>query len=178
MTSISQATTCISQLFDDPCLSITPPNRRHLTSMADNQIPVDGSDSSLNNNGSAIPSPRSSTDSRSSTRNLRVSHMPAPNHQHRQSLSESLRGPPGSPRARRQPSLTQSAIQSLIDNPPPPKQSDPAFIGRDWREISIGELVSPDDLKFVELDTGIEDATNVSISMPAQSTLTNLIPRS
>ncbi|OGE58347.1 hypothetical protein PENARI_c001G03561 [Penicillium arizonense] len=135
--------------------------------MADNQIPTDGSDTSLNNNGSAIPSPRSSTDSRSSTRNLRVSHMPAPNHQHRQSLSESLRGPPGSPRARRQPSLTQSAIQSLIDNPPPPKQSDPAFIGRDWREISIGELVSPDDLKFVELDTGIEDATNVLIDSGA-----------
>jgi hypothetical protein len=45
-----------------------------------------------------------------------------------------------------------------------PKTTDPAFVGRDWREISIGELVSPDDLKFVELDTGIEDATNVSTS--------------
>lgn len=88
--------------------------------------------------------------------------MPPANHQHRQSLSETLRGPPGSPRTRRQPSLSQSAIQSLIDNPPPPKNVDPAFIGRDWREISIGELVSPADLQFVELDTGIEEATNVS----------------
>ena len=35
-------------------------------------------------------------------------------------------------------------------------------LGRDWRQISIGELVSPNDLRFVEIDTGIEDATNVS----------------
>jgi hypothetical protein len=50
----------------------------------------------------------------------------------------------------------------LIDNPPPPKNVDPAFIGRDWQQISIGELVSPEDLRFVEMDTGIEEATNVS----------------
>ncbi|KAJ5944367.1 hypothetical protein N7516_004535 [Penicillium verrucosum] len=75
--------------------------------------------------------------------------------------------PTGLPRARRQPSLPQSAIQSLIDNPPPSKTSDPAFVGRDWREISIGELVSPDDLKFVELDTGIEEATNILIDSGA-----------
>lgn len=135
--------------------------------MADSQLSREGSDTSLNasaehSNGSGVTSPRSSTDTRSRNQNqLRVSHMPPANHQHRQSLSETLRGPPGSPRNRRQPSLTQSAIQSLIDNPPPPKNVDPAFIGRDWREISIGELVSPEDLQFVELDTGIEEATNV-----------------
>ncbi|KAJ5408511.1 Protein sds23 [Penicillium cosmopolitanum] len=139
--------------------------------MSDQPIHREGSDSSLNalanpNNGSEIASPRSSTESRSSSRNhnqLRVSHMPPANHQHRQSLSETLRGPPGSPRSRRQPSLNQSAIQSLIDNPPPPKNVDPAFIGRDWQQISIGELVSPEDLRFVELDTGIEEATNILI---------------
>ncbi|OQE30264.1 hypothetical protein PENFLA_c003G00711 [Penicillium flavigenum] len=131
--------------------------------MADRLHSRQGSDTSLNS--ASIASPRSSTESRSpSARNqLRVSA----NHQHRQSLSESLRGPPGSPRARRQPSLPQSAVQSLIDNPPVPKTTNPAFVGRDWREISIGELVSPDDLKFVELDTGIEDATNILIDSGA-----------
>lgn len=135
--------------------------------MADRQIPREGSDTSLNasvnsNNGANIASPRSSGDLRSSNRNsLRVAHMPPANHQHRQSLSETLRGPPGSPRTRRQPSLNQAALQSLIDNPPPPKNPDPAFVDRDWREISIGELISPDDLRFVEMDTGIEEATNV-----------------
>lgn len=117
-----------------------------------------------NSSGSNVTSPRSSTDSRSpSTRSqsLRLSHV-SPNHQHRHSLSESLRGAPNSPRSRRQPSLTQAAIQSLIDNPPAPNHVNPAFVGRDWREISIGELVSPNDLRFVEIDTGIEDATNVS----------------
>ncbi|KAF9892738.1 cell separation during budding [Aspergillus nanangensis] len=114
------------------------------------------------NNGSTVASSQSSTDSRSPSmrsQSLRLSS----NHQHRQSFSESLRGAPGSPRSRRQPSLTQAAIQSLIDNPPAPNHVNPAFIGRDWREISIGELVSPDDLKFVDVDTGIEEATNLLI---------------
>jgi hypothetical protein len=117
-----------------------------------------------NSSGSNVASPRSSTDSRSPSlhnHSLRLSHVSS-NHQHRHSLSESLRGAPGSPRSRRQPSLTQAAIQSLIDNPPAPNHVNPAFVGRDWREISIGELVSPNELKFVEIDTGIEDATNVS----------------
>ena len=116
-----------------------------------------------NSNGSNIASPRSSTESRSpSFRNHshRLSSISS-NQQHRQSFSESLRGVPSSPRSRRQPSLTQSAVQSLIDNPPS-RQANPAFAGRDWRQISIGELVSPDDLKFVEIDTGIEEATNVN----------------
>lgn len=79
----------------------------------------------------------------------------------RRSFHEALRTVPQSPRARRQPSLTQAAIQSLIDNPPVPNSADPAFAGRDWRQITIGELVSPDDLRFVQLDTDIEEATNV-----------------
>ncbi|KAL5048826.1 hypothetical protein BDW71DRAFT_205059 [Aspergillus fruticulosus] len=119
-------------------------------------------------NGSNAASPRSSIDSRPPStggRTPRLSH--ASNHQHRQSFSESLRAAPGSPRARRQPSLTQAAIQSLIDNPPAPHNVNPAFAGRDWREISIGELVSPDDLKFVEVDTGIEEATNILIDTDA-----------
>ncbi|KAJ5908929.1 hypothetical protein N7495_001611 [Penicillium taxi] len=140
--------------------------------MADSQLRREASDASLNTtagiNGSAVTSPRSSSEIRPSNRNQhRVSHLTQSNHQHRQSLSESLRGPPGSPRSRRQPSLTQSAIQSLIDNPPPPKNVDPAFIGRDWQAISIGELVSLEDVRFVELDTGIEEATNILIDSGA-----------
>lgn len=135
--------------------------------MADRQVHREGSDISLNatadaNNGTAA-SPRSSTDSRSNRNQVRASHIAPANHSHRQSLSESLRGPPASPRNRRQPSLNQAALQSLIDNPPPPKNVDQAFAGRDWRHISIGELVSPGDLQFVELDTGIEEATNVGL---------------
>lgn len=123
---------------------------------------------------SAISSPRTSTDSRSSnatnTRQqqapLRLPHIsPSPNTSHRQSFGESLRNTPQSPRNRRQPSLTQAAIQGLIDNPPARNPADPAFLGRDWRHISIGELAKPADLRFVELDTGIEEATNVRSSM-------------
>lgn len=52
-------------------------------------------------------------------------------------------------------------MQSLIDNPPVRNASDPAFSGRDWTQISVGELTSGNDLKWVEADTGIEEATNV-----------------
>ncbi|KAE8556550.1 hypothetical protein EYB25_001251 [Talaromyces marneffei] len=118
---------------------------------------------------SSISSPRTSTDSRSSnattTRQqqppMRPPHISAsPNTSHRQSFGDSLRNTPQSPRNRRQPSLTQAAIQGLIDNPPARNPADPAFLGRDWRHISIGELVKPADLRFVEVDTGIEEATN------------------
>ncbi|GAD93315.1 CBS domain protein [Paecilomyces variotii No. 5] len=85
----------------------------------------------------------------------------------RRSFHEALRSMPQSPRARRQPSLTQAAIQSLIDNPPVPNPSDPAFAGRDWRQITIGELVRPDDLKYVQVDTDIEEATNLLIDSGA-----------
>lgn len=125
---------------------------------------VADSSSTINNNGSTVASPRSSTESRASSthRNqpTRLSQISS-NHHHRQSFSESLRTP-SSPRSRRQPSLPHSAIQSLIDNPPVPNNMDPKFTGRDWRHISIGEVVSPDDLRWVEEDTGIEEATNVS----------------
>lgn len=76
---------------------------------------------------------------------------------------------PQSPRARRQPSLTQAAIQGLIDNPPVRNPADPAFVGRDWRQIAIGELVKPQDLRFVEVDTGIEEATNVRTRLLGRS---------
>jgi hypothetical protein len=92
---------------------------------------------------------------------LRLAHIPLSNAPHRQSFSESLRGLPPSPRAQRQPSLTQLAVQELIDNPPAQNQPDPAFLGRDWRSIPIVELVSPEELRFVDVETGVEAATNV-----------------
>jgi hypothetical protein len=114
---------------------------------------------------SVVPPPTrtSFSESRSThsrTPSLHLAHMPSPVSQHRQSFSESLRGLPPSPRAQRQPSLSQLAVQELIDNPP--ARNDPAFAGRDWRTVNIDELVSPDDLQFVEANTGVEAATNVS----------------
>ena len=86
--------------------------------------------------------------------------MPGSAALHRQSFSESLRGLPPSPRAQRQPSLSQLAVQDLIDNPIR-NNTDPAFEGRDWQTINIAELVKSEDLRFVEADTGVEAATNV-----------------
>ena len=68
---------------------------------------------------------------------------------------------PPSPRANRQLSMTGMQIQELMNNPPTAGTPDPKFAGRDWQHIAVGELVNPKDVRFVELDTGIEDATNV-----------------
>lgn len=81
---------------------------------------------------------------------------------HRQSFAENLRGAPGSPRAQRQPSLNQQALQELLNNPPVARNGTPEFAGRDWRSVQIGEITSPDDVRFVEMDTSVEEATNVS----------------
>ncbi len=109
-------------------------------------------------------SPRFMEDSRSSPSqnpSLRLGYMPNPASAHRQSFSESLRGLPPSPRSQRHPSLSQAAVQDLLNNPPITAPADPAFVGRDWRTIQVGELVTAADLRFVELDTGVEAATNV-----------------
>ncbi|CAJ2508843.1 Uu.00g138690.m01.CDS01 [Anthostomella pinea] len=80
-------------------------------------------------------------------------------HSHRSSFAENLRGLPPSPRAQRHPSFTQSAIQDLLNNPPNQKHHNPRFAGRDWRDVAIGELVAKDDVKWVEMDTSVEDAS-------------------
>jgi hypothetical protein len=82
-------------------------------------------------------------------------------HVHRQSFAENLRGVPPSPRSQRHPSLTQAAIQDLLNYPPAPKPYNPRFTGRDWRDVHVGELVSREDVRWVEMDTSVEDATMV-----------------
>lgn len=82
------------------------------------------------------------------------------------SAAESLRlgAVAASPRSRmaRPPSLTQAALQSLIEKPAP-RPADPRFAGRDWTQIALGELVMPGDVRFAEVDTGIEEATKLLI---------------
>lgn len=111
-------------------------------------------------------SPRSSFDAVRSPANghqqdLRASfsHVQGSAAQHRQSFSD--RGYPPSPRNQRHPSISSIAVQELIDNPPA-RQPDARFAGRDWTTVKVGELTSPQDLKFVETDTLVEAATNVS----------------
>jgi CBS domain-containing protein len=80
---------------------------------------------------------------------------------HRSSFAENLRSHPPSPRSQRHPSFTQAAVQELLNHPPPTKPADPRFVGRDWRHIQVAELVSKDDVRFVESRTGVEEATKV-----------------
>ncbi len=115
----------------------------------------------------SLDAPNRPTPQRTLSQNMRPSHSPSPGHgSHRQSFTDSLRGMPPSPRQNRHPSMSQVQIQDLLDNPPTGGHADPRFAGRDWQHISVGELVVPEDLRFVELDTGIEDATNVRLHSP------------
>lgn len=102
-----------------------------------------------------------STPSRSSSSSVRLGRC-SPLHSHRQSFTESLRGHPPSPRATRQPSLSQAQLQELLNHPPTAGTADPTFSGRDWQTVGVGELCDPADLRWVEFDSGVEDATNVS----------------
>lgn len=77
---------------------------------------------------------------------------------HRASFAENLRH---SPRSQRHPSFTQAAVQELLQHPPVSKPSDPRFAGRDWRSIHVGELVRQSDVRWIELDSSVEDATKV-----------------
>ncbi|KAM4062274.1 CBS domain-containing protein [Hirsutella rhossiliensis] len=80
---------------------------------------------------------------------------------HRQSFAENLRNVPPSPR-HRHPSLTQAAVQELLNHPPSGNRHvNPKFTGREWRDISIGEMVSPDDVWWVEMDSSVEEATKI-----------------
>ncbi|KAK8109047.1 hypothetical protein PG984_014848 [Apiospora sp. TS-2023a] len=105
-----------------------------------------------------IPLPTQPSRSHSSSS---VTRMNSHGHSHRHSLAENLRGLPPSPRSQRHPSLTQAAIQDLLNHPPTSKAHNPRFAGRDWRDVAVGELASKDDVKWVTMDTSVEEATMV-----------------
>ncbi|KAI9822442.1 MAG: cell separation during budding [Pycnora praestabilis] len=109
---------------------------------------------------------------------MRLGPLPSPNPSHRQSFNENLRGLPPSPRSQRQPSFSQAAVQDLLNNPPAAQAGDPAFTGRDWRAIQVGELVSDEEIWFVDLDTGVEHATNLLIDSGGPAILIREIPSS
>ena len=60
-------------------------------------------------------------------------------------------------------SLSQAQVQELLNNPPTTGHADPKFAGRSWQHIRVGELVDLEDVHFMELDSGVEEATNVKI---------------
>ncbi|KAI4665080.1 cell separation during budding [Alternaria viburni] len=115
---------------------------------------IDVKDTSLNSSVSSI--------GRTPPTALKLGSSPSPASSHRSSFAEHMRGTPTSPRASRQPSLTQQALQDLLNNPPT-KGGDPKFQGRDWKTVRLGEIVDPDLVRFVEYDTSVEDATSILV---------------
>lgn len=100
---------------------------------------------------SSSPSPQRSPSSSSTSRAT-----------HRQSFTESFRNPPPSPR-HRHPSLTQAAIQDLVNHPPSTsRHQNPKFVGREWEDVTIGELVSRDYVRWIDIECSVEEATMVS----------------
>ena len=125
---------------------------------ADSSKSTPGSSSSASNSSLAAGAPLERSSSQSS------SHKPSHIATHRQSFVENQRYPP-SPRAHRHPSFTQQAIQELLITPPANRHANPRFAGRDWRDISLGEL-SPDEARWADWETSVEDATRVRLPVP------------
>lgn len=46
-------------------------------------------------------------------------------------------------------------------NNPPTKGRDPAFHGRDWRTVKVGEVVDQTLVRFTNYDASVEEATKV-----------------
>ncbi|KAK5129486.1 hypothetical protein LTR08_003209 [Meristemomyces frigidus] len=94
---------------------------------------------------------------------------PSPSLSHRSSLVENFRNYPPSPRAQRNPSFSGQALNDLIMHPAVKGQGgdDARFKDRDWRSIQVSELVEPGQIRFVELDTSIEDTTKLLIKSGA-----------
>lgn len=46
-------------------------------------------------------------------------------------------------------------------HPPPSRQPNPLFAGRDWRDVRLGELVAlnPDEVRWVDMESSVEEAT-------------------
>jgi hypothetical protein len=92
---------------------------------------------------------------------------PKPNHNHmhphRQSFAENQRHPPPSPRSQRHPSFTQQAIQDLVNHPPPNRHPNPRYSGRDWRDVALGELAVPEDVRWASMDDSVQSATFVRV---------------
>ncbi|KAL2258828.1 hypothetical protein VTK26DRAFT_7695 [Humicola hyalothermophila] len=86
-------------------------------------------------------------------------HKPIHVHNHRHSFVENQRHPPPSPRAHRHPSFTQQALQDLMNHPPPNRHPNPRYAGRDWRDIALGELAVPEDIRWADMDASVQDAT-------------------
>lgn len=116
--------------------------------------------SSTSSLGAAVPSQMERNNSQSSTH--KPSHIAA----HRQSFAENQRYPPPSPRNQRHPSLTQQAVLELMNHPPSNRHPNPRYAGRDWRDITVGELAVPEDVRWAELDLSVQDATMVRLSFP------------
>ncbi|KAI1294112.1 hypothetical protein F5Y03DRAFT_410946 [Xylaria venustula] len=127
--------------------------QHHTFHPGSNQNPREhaGSEASI----SPSPTPPQRTPSSSSLHKSSMSSA----HSHRSSFVEGLRGLPSSPRSQRHPSFTQSALQDLLNHPPVARNHNPRFAGRDWRDIAVGELIQEDDVRWVDMDTSVEDAS-------------------
>ncbi|GAB7356162.1 hypothetical protein MBLNU459_g6754t1 [Dothideomycetes sp. NU459] len=137
-----------------------PPQQAHGAPAERPQLPgLSSLNPPLNAAAAPLPSPR-----REAPRHVGSS----PSVSHRSSFADNLRGVPNSPR-QRHPSFSQQALQDLINNPPVAKH-DPdgdRFHDRDWRSIRVGEIIAPEEVRFVEVDTSVEAATKLLIESGA-----------
>lgn len=128
---------------------------------ADTSVQGKTGSASSSNRSAGLPANGGHQRSSSQSSSHRTGHIAT----HRQSFADNQRHPaPPSPRSQRHPSLSQQAIQDLV-NSPHSRHSNPRFTGRDWRDVSISELAHQEDVHWANLDTTVEEATKVCNNM-------------
>lgn len=61
--------------------------------------------------------------------------------------------------------MSQTAVQDLLNNPPTGKSGGSnEFAGRDWKTIRVGDIIDLEQVRFAEMSTSVEEATNLLIS--------------
>ncbi|KAK0882441.1 cell separation during budding [Friedmanniomyces endolithicus] len=116
----------------------------------------------LNTSSPQTPAPAQSAPRKDS------SLQPSPSVSHRSSFAENLRNYPPSPRAQRTQSFSGQALTDLLMGPTVKSNGEEArFKGRDWRTVQVGEMIDPAEVRFVELETSIEDTTKLLIKSGA-----------
>ena len=59
--------------------------------------------------------------------------------------------------------LSQPAVLDLLNNPPRVDKGSDEFRGRDWKGIRVGEIVDLEQVRFADMTTSVEQATNMLI---------------
>lgn len=142
-----------------------PSSRASSSAVASPSLQPSGKSPTIRPISSSTHSLQSINTSSTATPRKESSLTSSPSVSKRSSFAENLNlRYPGSPRNTRTHSFSGQALQELLMHPNKSKQNisdESKFKGRDWRSIQVADIIDPDETRFVELTSSIEDTTKL-----------------